>query len=331
MRYYRIELTNSKTGLPILDAQGKPIGPFTSFVNGQTLPGALNVEFDIPAAPFNQPMGAAYIKLWGVGLGSIGYASTFNPDWINGVFTRIKIYGGMQAGLPLADPTQSGLLIDGFVLQAFGNWQGTQQSLDFVVNGIFGAPAQPVNLVLNWQKGQPMGPAIAQALTTAFPGRTVVDNTDPINLIALQTQHAAYQSVDQLAAYVAGASQALVGGAYQGVQIVATEKGFALFDGTRFSEPLQIEFKDLIGQPTWLDIGTINFKVVMRTNIAIGGYLKMPPVPQISTAASYSSYRNKTVFSGTFLISAVRHLGHFRQRSADSWVTSIDAKMIPNV
>lgn len=330
MRYYRVELTNSKTGKPILDAQGKPIGPFTSFVNGQTIPGALNIEFDIPAAPFAQPMGSAYLKLWGVGLGSIGYASMFNPDWVNGSFTRIKVYGGMQAGLPLANPKQAGLLIDGFVLQAFGNWQGTQQSLDFVVNGIFGAPDEPANIVLNWQKGQPLGPAVALALQNAFPKRTVTGSV-ATTLVAPQDQPSYYQSVPQLAAYVAGVSQVMVGGTYRGVQIAATEAGFKLFDGTSKTAPKQINFTDLIGQPTWLDIGTINFKTVMRSDIAMSDYVKMPPVPQISTAASYSSYRDKAVFNGVFLVNSVRHMGHFRQRSADSWVTSIDAVIQPNV
>jgi hypothetical protein len=68
---------------------------------------------------------------------------------------RIQVFGGMSKGLPLANAVQSGLLMDGTIQQAWGNWQGTEQNINFVAqanssrSGNFGTPDSPVNLVLN--------------------------------------------------------------------------------------------------------------------------------------------------------------------------------------
>jgi hypothetical protein len=80
--------------------------------------------------------------------------------------------------LPLANPAQAGLLVQGYIWQAFGNWIGTDQSIDLIIAP--GPPppdinnlSVPPNLTLNWQQGQSMSDAIKNALTTAYPGFTV--------------------------------------------------------------------------------------------------------------------------------------------------------------
>lgn len=330
MRYYRIELTNSVTGKPLIDAARQPIGPYTSFdAKTGNVPGALNVEMDIPVFTFDAPVGAAYLKIWGVGLQSLAFSSQLNPDFTKNVFTTCKVYGGMQKGLPLANPKQAGLLLSGTVMQAFGNWQGTQQTLDLIVNADFGSAQNPRNIVLNWGPHQQLGAALAQALTVAFPGKTVVNNIGANLTLPYDPQAGAYQTVGQLATYAKAVSQSIMGGQYAGVKILATEKGFLLFDGsgTGAANPKQISFQDLIGQPVWLDLATINFKTVMRYDLAVGDYIKMPNAQQTNTAQSMSQFRDRATFQGVFLVTGVRHMGHFRQKSADSWVTSFDAVM----
>jgi hypothetical protein len=57
-------------------------------------------------------------------------------DMINArnlVNTPIEIWGGMKAGLPLANPAQAGLLATGKVSQAFGNIEGVNRTLDLAI------------------------------------------------------------------------------------------------------------------------------------------------------------------------------------------------------
>lgn len=335
MRYYKIEVTNAQTGRPILGADGSAFGPWSSLlVSGANNPGALDVQFDLPVNTFDLPISNGFVKLWGISVTLLGQASQFNPSLDFSSYCDIKIYGGMSKGLPLANPAQNGLLLDGAIQQAFGNWQGTQQTLDFVIipnggaTGGYGSPQNPRNIVLNWQQGQQLGDAVGIALAGAFPGADVVGvNTLNQNLVLpYPNQVHACQTVAELAAYVSNISQTIVGGNYNGIKIVPTQTGFRMFDGTTQATPKQIQFVDLVGQPTWLDAFTVNFKCIMRADIAVGDYIQMPQVPAtIMTPQSFSQYRQRATFQGTYLVLAVRHMGRFRQPNGDAWVTSIDA------
>ena len=109
-------------------------------VGGQTWdatgdPNALNVELDLPVAPDHLPKSGAWARVWGIPLQTLLNAKSFNSQ-------PIYVYGGMQKGLPLANPAQSGLLVQGFIFQAFGNWiDVTQQSLDLVIMAGSGSTA----------------------------------------------------------------------------------------------------------------------------------------------------------------------------------------------
>src|ERR1700722_18339267 len=114
MRYYRIEIDGGNL-------------VFTSFDGTNSLPGALLVDLDIPVAALGNPTEAgAFVKIWGIPLATIGQAKNLNGK-------SIKVFGGFQKGLPLANPSQSGLLVQGYIWQCFGNWIGVDMSLDLYV------------------------------------------------------------------------------------------------------------------------------------------------------------------------------------------------------
>lgn len=346
MRYYNLEITNSQTGNPVLGADGSKFGPWSSLLPaakgdpnaiGGNNPGALRIKFDIPVYSFDSPMGGGYVRIWGIPLTVLYQASQFNPspDWSQ--YCDIKLYAGMSKGLPLANPAQSGLIVDGAIQQAFGNWQGTEQTLDFIIvpsggtYGNYGSPQFPKNIVMNWQQGQTIGDAASNALTSAFPGAKITgaDQLNSALTLPYSQQPGFYQSVEQFANYLKNTSQSIVNGssgpsAYSGVRIIPTQNGFSLFDGTNQGTPKQIAFNDLIGQPTWLSPLTLNFKTVLRADLSVGDSIKMPVTNTVTTAASASQYRNKSTFQGTFEISSIRHLGDSRQPSGDSWVTVVD-------
>lgn len=347
MRYYNIEITNAQTGAAIKGADGTAFGPWSSLLPaakgsattlGGNNPGALRVKFDIPVTTFDVPISGAFLRIWGIPLTVLYQAAKFNPSPDFSSYCEIKVYAGMSKGLPLANPAQSGLIVDGAIQQAFGNWQGTEQTIDFIIQplgadyGNFGTTTLSKFLVFDWKPGEQIGAAINRTLTAAFPGAVVAGVTSLNSVLKnpYQRQPSFYQSMAQFSEYVQTTSANIVNGTdgpseYLGVKIVPTQTGFSVFDGSNSpSNPKQIQFVDLIGQPSWTSPLTLTFKAVMRNDLLVGDYIKMPQAQTTTSSSSFSQYRNKATFQGTFQIASVRHLGDSRQPSADSWVTVVD-------
>lgn len=338
MRYYDIVITDP--------GSGAQVRRYTSFVSGQSIPGALNVVLDIPVVEFALPSGDAGLSIWGVSLNDIGQASDLSNK-------LISVSGGMQKGLPLANPAQAGLLVKGYIAQAFGNWVNTDQSLEMVIRA--GTPptvsagaasaTTPRNLSFNWAAGTPMSSAIKATLATAYPGYTVTAAISD-KLVLPYASVGIYTDITPFAQFIKQASQAIIGGNYPGVSILLTDKTLSVYDGTAAAggktgpqpssatsgKGTQIAFQDLIGQPTWIEPFKINFKTVMRADLKVGDNITMPPTVTINTAQAESYLINqKATFQGGFYITQLRHVGNFRQPDAASWVTVIDAAALVHV
>lgn len=314
MRYYKIELSDASSG--------EVKSSYTSFDGSNTNPNALDIELDLSVVPFATPTADSYARVWGIPLQTIAQASDFNN-------MGIAIYGGMQRGLPLAKPQQSGLLVKGYVLQAFGNWIGVDQTLDLrIAAGTgpkgTGSPGKPQNLVLNWKKGTQLSAAIQQTLNASFPEFTINININQ-KLVLGNDEVGYFQDLVQFAQYVKATSLNIIGGNYQGVDILITQSSISVYDGTSQTSPKQIAFTDLIGQPTWIDSPSIQIKCVMRADLTVQDFIKLPPGQVTTTPQSLSQFRNNSVFQGVFQISEIRHVGHFRQSDAASWVSIITA------
>lgn len=324
MRYYAIVVSNATNGKPIQGADGSSFGPYSSQINGVNNPGALDIIFDIPIFTFDTIAGAGYLKILGIGLPVMGQSSQFNG-------ANIQFYAGMQKGLPLASsqPTPA-LVLESVIMQAYGTWEGTQQSLDFQIFGAFGNALLPKNIVLKWMPGQDLVAAVTQTLTTAFPGSKITTAVKNPIMLPFEMQPGYFQSVGQFAEWVMATSMAIVGNNYTGLRINRTITGFNIFDGTTMGTPKQINFTDLIGQPTWINFTTINFKTVLRGDIAVGDYIKMPNAIVLNTPQAFSQFRDGPIFQGSFLVTSVRHIGHYKQSSADSWVTVFEAQSMQN-
>jgi hypothetical protein len=326
-RYYMIQIDGCPT--------------FTSFPNGQNDPGALQVLMDIPVAPLASPASTgASVKIFGVPLSMVSQANNLR-------FKNIKVFGGFQAGLPLANPSQAGLLVQGYIFQPVGNWIGTEQSLILVIlagaaPANMQAPATPPNLAFNMPKGTPMSTAIQKTLADAFPNMTSNINISPNLTLLADEQHLAANQAE-FGRYIMRTSKGIIKSpTYSGVDIVIKGTTFNVFDNlstpssssstssagsTKAASPAKtIAFQDLIGQPTWLESPTIQFKTAMRADINIGDMVTLPQTQVTNTAGSGSSLINQSVaFQGTFFVKSIRHVGNFRQAQADAWVTVIDA------
>ena len=341
MRFYDLILADSAGNVfkPTNDGLGfkKSAGgsTFTSWVNGKNNPGALHIDFDVPAAPLNQAQGSAKIAVYGVGLGMIGQASDLNGQ-------TLTLSAGMKPGLPLATAAaaQSGLILQGTIFQAFGNWQGTTQTLELVVS----PPAsqqdlKPIPSIL-WPAKQPLATALFSTLQQAFAKFGMKANVNIANITQPVDGSHQYSTLSQLSDYIQQKSQELGKPSYDtpdkeysGVQIKIVGNTIYAYDNQATASPKQLAFTDLIGQPTWISPGTVSFKTVLRSDIALGDYIQFPakglvaPYVLTSQAAAYPNTpaRSKTAFQGQFWVTRVQHFASFRQPDADAWCTSFEA------
>ena len=315
MRFYRIDIT---------DPAGKrPTTTYTSFINGRTDPGALNVLIDAYSLPFAVPAQFASVQVWGISEQDRSQAANFNG-------LSIAVYAGFQAGLPLAKPQQSGLIIAGTILQAFGNWQGTDMTLDFVITADAGTRGNPKNIVLNWKAGTTLASALGNTLLTAFPNAKQQISINP-KLVLAHDETGYYATMTQFCQDLKVISSAAIGGTYPGVDIVLKDNVFVAFDGTTRTTPIALAFSDLMGQPTYIDTYIMQFMCPMRADLNVDDYIKMPaglldaPGAVINTPLQQPQARQKTAFQGVFQIIQVHHAGSFRQPDGQSWVTVFDA------
>ena len=339
MRFYNLVVTDP-AGLvwkPTADGLG-----FTNSAGGSTftsqdpqgnnLPGSLNIEFDFAQYTFDQYQGTALIHVWGVGLGMISQAANLNGS-------DFKLYAGMMQGLPLATAAyqngQQGLILQGRIFQAFGNWQGVNQTLDLLCYP--GASNTGQDIGFNWPQGVTLTGALQQTMQQAFPTYTVnVNVSDALQPKSAQVGH--YSSLAAFASYLKAHTQSLgagtYGATYNGVTITITNKTITITDGQGPTAPktITLNFQDLIGQPTWISGNQLSFKTVLRADITVGTQVKFPvglqnPYALTSAEAAAASpglapASSKSAFTGTFFVQEAHYFANFRQADADSWATA---------
>lgn len=313
MRYYDISLT----------AQGatKPFKAWSSQTNGKFNPGALNVEFDIPVVTYGAPNGGQTITIEGISLQDLQQAQDFAG-------ANLLMKAGMQQGLPLANPKQAGTIIAGRIFQSFGNWEGTEMTLDFVLYPSQFTLDSPGNIVLNWKAGTTLASALAQTLAVAYPS---IKTTINISSQIVQSSDEVHRcsTLEQLASLIQSLTNGkFLGSTYAGVQITFQGGQILIYDSTYKPAAVQLSFLDFVGQPTWIAANTMQVKLIMRGDLQLGGQILMPKglqsapgIVQTSAASLPSSLKYQSTFSGPFVINALRHLGNFRSASGADWVT----------
>lgn len=368
MRYYKLVITDadtgavfvpdSSTGVLLRQPPGAGVASFVSHLPTAAgglryNPGCAQIEFNIPVGPYAIPQPGSFIRIWGVGVQAVGSASDLNQQ-------NFALYGGMQLGIAgqsgLANPAQAGLLAQGQIFQGFGNWQGTEQTIDLIC---IAGDAEPVTgaIIFNWTPGQSLQDALTQSFSNSYPNYDLSFDIDP----GLQTQgtvsHVAYppdalasfnawlqqltqiqgQSLgfDLLQAVNAPAPSPLDTTNYLGVQITLQGTTLKVWDSATFAPKVwQLNFQDLIGQPTWLRVNQLTFKTVMRADIQLGDDILfpknlIPPYGLLSPDSAFPGAPNRasTVFKGRFNVVEIHHYANYRQPDADSWNTTFVANL----
>lgn len=317
-RYYEITVT------PI--GGTKPLKSWSSENQGVYNPQAQNIVIDLLAYDYATPMGASTISIEGVNIEDIGQAKSFTG-------MTLQIRGGMKKGLPLANPHQAGTLLTGQVFQGFGNWEGTNMTLDFVVLASPFTYSTPGNFVLNWPKGTALSGSLSSMLSGAF-GSDVnqIINISPNRVLPID-QIGHYHSFEQASTAITGMTEGQFGSTDPGVILSIRGDGTVMAtDYTQPSNPVQIQFTDMVGQPVWIAPYEIQMKLVMRADLSVSTLIKMPEqltnLPGIVTTqpGSLPSYTDQnSIFTGNFFVKSLRHVGNFRSPQGESWVTIVNA------
>lgn len=318
MRYYELSVTPQ--------GSSKPSRVWTSHPNNVIDRGALQIEYDALVGPYGTPTGASTITLRGIALKDLT-----QPQQFAGMTLELK--AGMKAGLPLVNPSQAGTILKGQVFQAFGNWEGVNQTLDFVVLPGTYTLDNPGNFVLTWRAGTKLSDALLQTLDVAYPDAPISMNISS-DLVQNHDEIGVYDTIDQLAQVVGDITE----GVFDNRVTIGIQAGkIVVFDTTYSPAPVQLVFTDFIGQPTWINVNTIQVKLVARSDLQMGSIVRMPQGLQNlpgfvnTTASSYpSSIKYQTTFQNNFIVQELRQIGNFRAADASQWVTIANCILNPN-
>jgi hypothetical protein len=306
-----------------------PIRKFTTHPNGIYDPAALQIEFDVLAGPAGgTPMGASSITVRGVPLSDITQAFQFAG-------MTLELKAGMKApGLPLIKPDQAGTILKGLIYQSFGNWEGTDQRIDFVVVAGGYTIDNPGNFVLNWTTDTSLADALKNTFSIAYPGVPVDVNTLANDLKITHDEVHVCGTIDELAKVIGDVTEN-----YDGERVeISIQNGRIIIYDRFFSPPkIQLDFNDLIGQPAWLNINTIQMQAVMRSDLGIGSIVTMPKglqnTPGLVTATPNSSVfgtaKSRPTFDGDFIVNGTRHVGNLRAADGRQWATIFNCTAVP--
>jgi len=332
VRYYELTLYQ-----PDDKALTKPYCTWTSHPNGQFDPCALGISFDAMVYPMDTPAGGTPVTLTGIALDELKQSTQLGMHIDSagkvqpGMLCVLK--AGMGKGLPLVNPAQQGVLLKGTIWQCFGNWEGTSMTLDFVIYCAAFTTNQPGNLVLNWKAGMKLSDALQACLKVAYPDSKLDINISPQLVQSADDPHFS-GTLEQLSSHVRDMTKGkFLGDNYPGVSIVAQPGKISVFDATNTgsAQPTQINFTDLIGQPTWISLGTMQMKLVLRGDLQVGTFITMPKsmssvAGQVQTTSNswLGNINADVTFQGTFMITKLRHIGDSRSPDGAAWCTVID-------
>jgi hypothetical protein len=306
--------TNPLTGAPSTTAIAG--SSYTNYINGQIVNG-LDIEIQIRNYLYGNIQGAlgSYVTLHGVSLQEISQQNQLSSTPQRQVTIVVK--AGMQKGLPLAKPQQSGVLSVGQIWQCIGNWEGIDKTLTFM---IYNVPVSPANFQFIWRKGTWLGDALQTTLSLAYPfyKPNIFINQ---GLVATKDYNGTYSGLSafnemlkKLTTLPQYNFTTITGSPYAGVNIMTrpssnqkitaspgtlpggtpnTSLDIVAFDMTvpyqdsRLpTSPILLEAEDFIGQPSWIEPTVVRFKTVMRADIRVGDFVKFPQTPFGSTFIS---------------------------------------------
>lgn len=338
MRYYRLSLLKDGQSVPVnINGIKTTLGPFdTSKTPGY----GQHIEFDILIQGWDTVTSGCLISIFGLPIEMLNQSLNLE-DY------QVTLEAGFQEGLPLANPKQNGIILQGKVYSAYANWLGTNQCLvlncqtqqfDQVLSSF---PIKPITLV--GKKPDKLADIIENALRNAYPDYEIEINISNELILTEKVEGIYSRGLRQFAIMMRSFSKGLNQKAgYDGVRMTIAENKIKIWDNdyiSHTSKSIEINFEEIIGQPTWLAVNTITFKCPIRADINIDDYVLLKQDPYSnkgrvffgSSSQIFNYARNKLNFSGQFQIISIRHVGQYLNPDANNaWVTIYEANLIPN-
>ncbi|QBY43969.1 hypothetical protein QE197_10880 [Arsenophonus nasoniae] len=336
MRYYRLTILKDGKSIPVnVGGQNVTIGPFDT---SKTPSYGLHIEFDILIQGWNTVTSGTVITIFGLPVEVLNQSINFEG-------CQVTLEGGFQAGLPLSNPKQNGVILQGKVYTAYANWLGTNQCLMLSVtpqqfDQVLGSfPIKPITIT--GKLNDKLSDVLNNALKNAYPDYKI-EITISDELVLTEDIDGVYPGgLSQLAGQMRSYSRGLYqNAAYDGVRTTIQDSKIKLWDNAYIPQKIQtisIKFEELIGQPTWVEVNTISFKCPMRADIRVGDYIQLSKNPYTSqgrvffggSSQVYNYAREKINFSGYFQIRSVRHIGQYLNADANNaWVTIYEANIV---
>jgi hypothetical protein len=96
---------------------------------------------------------------------------------------------------------------------------------------------------------------------------------------------------------------------------------------TDFTQPStytgNVHAEDLIGQPSWIDMNSVNIVTVLRGDINVDDSIQLPPNTLFNVGpeagAVAGNQRSKLTFQGKFRVQKIHHVGDFRNPDGVQW------------
>jgi len=253
---------------------------------------------------------------------NVGFRSINHRPFSRGAFTQPGGDIPVVSPFGLGDVGEFGGGAFGAATSSFG---GITSS--FFGGGLNGLQA-PLNLIHNMQPNMLMSSAISQTLGVAFPrGGSNVQISSGLKLPYQDV--GMYQNLQQYAGFIKQLSQSILGiKNYQGVNFSAHTNTLNVWDATKPIGEGQIAAIDLIGQPTWVNVNTINIKTVLRGDIHCGMFVTLPPtllaIRPEAVVPGLPDQKMNTSFSGSFVVNRVLHIGDFRNPDGAGWSSNFE-------
>jgi hypothetical protein len=231
------------------------------------------------------------------------------------------------------DPSTLAQQIGGKIISDFDIGPATSQ-IGGVINSFFGGGnvsplSKPLNLIHNMMPNIPLSSAMQETLSKAFPHADL--NIAISSALKLGYQDAGmYQSVEQYIGYINKLSQSIFGTkSYPGVHLSTIDNKLDVWDGSSSIGSGDINYLELIGQPTWIEVNVVNIKVVLRGGFRVGMDLTLPQtVVNFSGPDAFSAapdQRSHISLPGVYKIRKILHVGDFRNPDGANWSTNIEA------
>ena len=346
MRWYTIKMTPPKTGKTI---SGLPL-TYTSLNNlGYPNPGALEISFDIVNAEGHNIGPSAHLRIHNVPLSICQICRNYQG-------MKIEISAGFlnngTSGFKLARQWQSGVIAFGYIQACIPNYMGTEMVLDFIIiptatgSPYVGSPEyfaqnSPKPYVFNWTKGQDFREAIVKTFKTlglkvnGTVSSKVKNNTNVTisNVCSNFTTFCEYineKTQNLVDPPVQGKNQT-----YDGVSIVYTAiDTVTIFDNTYGGGIVNLYADEFIGQPSVFTPRGLEVQSIhpLRSDVFLPAYVQFPNITTLispSVGAVAGAQQKPLTSANTKLkVKQVRHLGRFRDPTAQGWATYITSASI---